>query len=77
MECDAVLTLRDGTWAAVEVKLGDPDRIKEGVENLKGLVDKLDPRMKAPAFLMVLTTTNVAYRREDGVWIVPLASLGP
>ena len=77
LECDAVLILRDGTWAAVEVKLGDPDRIEEGVENLKSLVGKLDPRMKAPTFLMVLTTTNVAYRREDGVWVVPLASLGP
>ena len=39
----------------------------------KSLVD--DQKMKKPDFLMVITATEYAYQRDDGVWIVPLACL--
>ena len=77
LEVDAVITLKNGDWAAIEIKLGSSELIEEGVANLKRLVDALDPESKRPSFLMVLTGTNAAYQREDGVWIVPLACLGP
>ena len=33
--------------------------------------------MKAPSFLMVITATgNLAYKRSDGVLIVPIGTLG-
>ena len=77
LECDAVIILEDGSWGAVEIKLGDSKHIEEAAYNLKKLNDNIAPEMKKPSFLMVLTTVNVAYRREDGIWVVPLGCLGP
>ena len=77
LEVDSVITLRNGEWGAVEVKLGSSELIEEGAKNLKKLVDSMDPQSKKPSFLMVLTGTKTAYRRDDGVWVVPLACLGP
>ena len=77
LECDVVIILEDGSWGAVEIKLGDSKHIEEAADNLKKLNDNIVPEMKKPLFLMVLTTVNVAYRREDGIWVVPLGCLGP
>ena len=72
-----MIILRNGDWGAIEIKLGSNELIEEGAANLKKLVNALDPKSKKPSFLMVLTGTNTAYQREDGVWVVPLACLGP
>ena len=77
LEVDAVITLRNGDWAAIEIKLGSEEYIEEGASNLLRLVDRMDPRSKKPKFMMVLTGSGTAYRREDGVWVVPLGCLGP
>ena len=77
LEVDAFITLRNGDWALIEIKLGSQELIDEGAHNLLKLVDSLDPKSKKPSFLMVLTGTNTAYLRDDGVWVVPLACLGP
>ena len=53
------------------------DETAGGIVNSVKLVDSLDPKSKKPNFLMLLTGTNTAYRRDDGVWVVPLACLGP
>ena len=76
LEADAVIRLDDGRWGAVEVKLRDMERIEEGASNLKKLRDKvlID---RPPSFLAVITATDIAYRREDGVYVVPLGCLGP
>lgn len=77
LEADAVVHLNDGRWGAVEVKLG-MNEIEKGSENLKKLRDRVDTdRMKQPSFLMVLTATEYAYRREDGVLVVPIGCLKP
>lgn len=76
LEADAVVHLRDGSWAAVEVKLASSQAIDEGARHLRKLSDKIDTdRMGPPSFLMVLTATQYAYRREDGVYVVPLGCL--
>lgn len=51
--------------------------IQEGAENLIKLYDKIDTEiMKNPSFMMVLTATgNYAYKREDGVFVVPIGCL--
>lgn len=77
MEIDSVITLRNGDWAAIEIKLGSDELIEEGARNLKKLMDSMDPLSKKPNFLMVLTGTSVAYQRDDGIWVVPLGCLGP
>ena len=78
LECDAVIHLRNGSFGLVEIKLGGELLIEEGAESLKALRDKIDPeKMKAPSFLMVLTGLgDYAYRREDGVYVVPIGCLG-
>ena len=77
LECDAVVHLRNGSYGLVEIKLGGDRLIEEGSANLKTLAEKIDTdKMKKPSFLMVLTGTgNYAYRRPDGVYVVPLGCL--
>ena len=77
LECDAVLHLRNGKFGLIEVKLGGDKQIEEGSTTLKSLAGKIDTdKMKAPSFLMVLTGTGkFAYRREDGVYVVPIGCL--
>lgn len=77
LECDAVVHLRNGKFGLIEVKLGGDKLIEEGATTLKALAAKIDTdRMKAPSFLMVLTATGkFAYRREDGVYVVPVGCL--
>ncbi|MDY4609111.1 MAG: DUF4143 domain-containing protein [Sphaerochaetaceae bacterium] len=76
LEADAVIHLRNGAWAPVEVELFSNDRIEEGVKNLIKLSEMVDTtKMKKPSFLMVLTGTECAYRRPDGVYVVPSSCL--
>lgn len=77
LECDAVIHLRNGSYGLIEVKLGGDRLIEEGAGNLKVLQSKIDTdKMKAPSFLMVLTGTgDYAYRRPDGVLVVPIGCL--
>lgn len=75
-EADAIIHLRNGKWAAVEVKLSSQESIDDGAGHLLGLAADIDTsRHAAPSFLMVLTTTPYAYRRGDGVYVVPLGCL--
>jgi len=75
LESDLIIKLRDGRWAAVEVKLGNK-QVEEAAQNLLTLKSKIDAeKMGEPSFLMVLTGGQYAYRRNDGVWIVPVACL--
>ena len=77
LECDAVVHLRDGRYGLVEVKLGGEDKIRDGADALKDLTGKIDTsRMREPSFLMVLVGVGqYAYRREDGVYVVPIGCL--
>ena len=77
LECDAVIHLRDGNYGLVEIKIGGDNLINEGADSLKKLRDKIDTtRMKKPSFLMVLIGIGgIAYRRDDGVYVVPLGCL--
>lgn len=72
LECDAVIHLPDGSWAAVEIKLGGNKLIDEGVRNLLRLKEVVE---KTPAFMMIVTATGPAYRRPDGIYVVPINCL--
>jgi predicted AAA+ superfamily ATPase len=75
LESDAVIALNDGRWAAVEVKLGSKE-IEEAAEHLIELKNKINTdKMREPSFLMILTGTELAYKRVDGVLIVPIGCL--
>lgn len=79
LECDAVLHRRNGTYGLIEIKLGGEGLIEDGAANLKSLAERIDTtRMKAPSFMMVLIGTGAyAYRRKDGVYVVPIGCLRP
>lgn len=75
LEVDAIVLLRDGRWAALEVKLGQHqvDRAAAGLLRVAEHVDQT--RQGTPAFLAVVTGWGLAYRREDGVFVLPIGTL--
>ena len=79
LECDTVIHRRDGSYGLVEIKLGGPNNIEQATTNLQNLANNIDTeKMAAPSFMMVLTAVGpYAYRRKDGVYVVPLACLRP
>jgi len=75
LESDAVIALNDGRWAAVEVKMGAKE-IEEAAKHLIELKNKVNTdKMREPSFLMILTGTELAYKRDDGVLVVPIGCL--
>ncbi|MCO5247741.1 MAG: DUF4143 domain-containing protein [Chitinophagales bacterium] len=75
LEADLIIRLNDGRWGAVEVKLGQK-QIEEAAQNLLTLKDKVNKKtMSSPSFLMVVTGGEYAYRRKDGVLVVPIGCL--
>ncbi len=75
LECDAIVHLRNGSYALVEAKLGVSE-IENAARNLLLLKSKIDTeRMKTPSFLMILTATEYGYKREDGVYIAPIGCI--
>lgn len=75
LESDMIISLRDGRWAPVEVKLGNK-QIDEAAKNLLSLQSKINTeKMGKPSFLMVVTGGEFAYTRDDGVLVVPIGCL--
>lgn len=77
LECDAVIHLRNGEYGLIEIKLGGDKLIEDGAETLTKLHSLLDfSKMKRPAFMMVLVGVGkYAYRRKDGIYVVPIDCL--
>lgn len=77
LEVDVILESDDGKWAAIEVKLGS-GRVDEGAANLLKFATKVNTdRHGSPTFLAVITATGYGYRRNDGVFVLPIGSLKP
>lgn len=72
-EIDAVVTLPDGRWAAIEVKLGG-GQIQKGAASLAAALTDID---EEPAFRLVLTGTGPTLVMDDGTVTVPLRALVP
>ncbi len=77
LECDTVIHLRNGKYGLAEIKLGGQKLMEEGAVNLKRLADKIDTtKMPLPSFMMIVVGIgDFAYRREDGIYIVPIGCL--
>ena len=77
LEVDAVVTSGVGGWGAFEVKLGQ-SRVDDAAATLLHFARKIDTtRCGEPGVLAVITATGLAYRRKDGVHVVPIGTLGP
>ena len=78
-EIDAVVELKNEGWGAFEIKLGQSS-VDDAAENLKKIRDFMhrDEDAVEPRFLCVIVgESGSAYRREDGVYVVPITALGP
>lgn len=76
-EIDIIVTLTDGRWGAFEVKMNPADA-DTAAASLHRFVQKIDTsRVGDPSVLGVITTTGIAYRRHDGVDVVPIGTLSP
>lgn len=82
LEVDAIIELRDGRWAGIEIKLGE-SKVPAGIKNLARLRKKVLANPAAhnrePAFMAVLTATSpfVRYDKESDVYVLPLTALRP
>ncbi|MDD3701370.1 MAG: DUF4143 domain-containing protein [Bacteroidales bacterium] len=75
LESDMIVRLRDGRWAAIEVKLGH-SQVDVAANNLLALQAKInEKKMGQASFLMVITGGEYAYSRPDGVLVVPIGCL--
>ena len=77
-ERDAVIELDDGTYCGIEIKLG-ANQIEEAAKNLVKINDSIKKEGGIPAksLCVICGLTNAAYRRKDGVYVVPITSLRP
>ena len=82
LEADAVLHLSDGRYALIEIKLGS-NEIEEGASHLNEIErliaeynssEKQVP-LRLPDLKIVLTGTPFGYKREDGVFVIPIGCL--
>lgn len=77
LEIDAIIEIADGRWAAIEVKLGGA-LVDDGAASLLRFRDRVDTSTSGPpAALGVVVATGYAYRRPDGVDVIPIGTLGP
>jgi hypothetical protein len=78
LEIDAIVASPGGAWAAFEVKLGDA-RVEEAAGSLLRFRDRVDTRRTGEpiALGVVVGAGRYAYRRDDGVWVLPIGVLGP
>ena len=76
-EIDAVIETADNEWAAFEIKLGanQIDKAAESLISIKNVITAA-PNGKPPKILCVICgLSNAAYRRDDGVFVVPITAL--
>jgi len=78
LEVDAIVEVRDGRWAAFEVKLAGEDQIEQAAASLQKFATRVDTtKVGNPSCLGVIVAKGYGYMREDGVAVIPLASLRP
>lgn len=82
LEADAVLFLEDGRYALIEIKLGQ-NEIEEGAKHLceiESLIKEYNEKekqrfLRLPDLKIIITGTEFGYRRDDGVFVIPIGCL--
>lgn len=74
-EVDVILTLPNGKWAAIEIKLGSDDNIEDALKQLNKLDHLILETKKGfndkPTFKMIITAHGFPYKRDDGIIVMP------
>ena len=81
LEVDVILELVDGRWVAVEIKLSDLKVMEKNVDKLHAFKGKVcgNPlsQVREPEFMaFIVGRGDIAYRRDDGILVLPIATLG-
>jgi predicted AAA+ superfamily ATPase len=77
LEADIIVERNDGSWGAMEVKLGSAQE-EEAAKNLLALAARVDTeKCGKPSFLAIITGGKYPFRREDGVYVIPIGCLAP
>lgn len=81
LEVDVILELVDGRWAAMEIKLSDLKVTEKNVDKLHAFKEKVcgNPlsQVREPEFMaFIVGRGDIAYRRDDGILVLPIATLG-
>ena len=77
LECDLVVHYPNGEFALIEIKLGEKG-IEEGAAHLLEIQRLLvKHKQRTPKALIVISGTQVALKRKDGVYVVPIGCLKP
>ena len=77
LEADIIVERPDGAWGAMEVKLGSKQE-DEAAKNLYGLASRVDiSKYGKPSFLAIITGGKYPFKREDGVFVIPIGCLAP
>lgn len=82
LEADAVLHLEDGRFALIEFKLGESevDRGAKHLCEIERLIEQYNRSntqcpLRKPDLKLIITATQYGYRREDGVFVIPIGCL--
>lgn len=75
-EIDAIIESPDGSWCGIEIKLGGNqiDKAAENLLRINGLIVGGGGK-GAKSLCVIAGVANAAYRRQDGVYVVPITSL--
>lgn len=75
-EIDSVIELPDGAWCAFEIKLG-ANQIENAAKNLVNIGNKIKENGGIPPKVMgvICGLSNAAYKRPDGVYVIPITAL--
>ena len=77
LEIDAIIEMKDGTWGAFEIKLGE-HQIEAAAQTLLRMKNKIVTNgAKEPSCLAVITGGGLGRKRADGVYVIPVNSLKP
>lgn len=76
-EIDAVIEFDDGTWGAFEIKLGhnQVDKAAENLLKIKMNLDQLNNKQSPTVLCVICGLGEYAYKRPDGVFVVPIGCL--
>lgn len=82
LEVDVIIELRDGRWAALEIKLGEA-KVPDGIRNIERLREKVASNPAArnpkPEFCAVVTAMSpfCRYDAAHDVYVFPITALRP